>query len=717
MASTFSKRQKNNRRIEKNSPNPKRSRPTVKIDTSVKEQFVNSVRQTFEDKGLLLGQKTVGAVPIRASVEKNNPDIAQAIDDNPDVGEILNKFDEAATKFQDTLQKATSKSGDLGTVLSRQIAKVDALTSVIEKVTDNIKRMGELSRVQDVKRNTLLIESAKALRAELEQKLKGPQITAAATTRSSPSRATALSQKTSMTVENAVITVAGSAKLLGNEKKRNSGTYEKKKTHHHDHKGVLDGPDEFSGAGALALGMLGAGIWKYILTDEQKEELKKQVAEVFSGATKMIYKSVSDYTAELVKENKAAAAYGIGNIATGATKALTAATKSTASLLNKASATMSKMGLGLPNAITKGSSSVAGKIGTVSKFSSKALPVVGGVIDFSERVKRGEPIGRAAMAGVGGTMGNIVGDVAGTTAGALALNPVTPILGGVAGGIAGSKYGSEGGAKLYDELFNEGKSPNTTIPTLPQLGSSKSTKPDEIRSTVYNYFIDKGLSPEAAAGLTGNFEHETGGFKSFNNPDDKKASGKSVGPAKGLAQWNQGRLSAFRARYHKDPNNATLEEQLDFVWYELNNTEKTSLTELQKAKSAKDAARIVEVLYERPAKSAEGSSMRVKYADRVFQAAQTGKLTRQKDVTNALILPPKSSQRVIPQTSQPLKEIQDAAETQSSPTVIVAPNTTNITASPSSQQTGPMTPVMTLRDMTNSFVRNLDKHTGYHFSR
>lgn len=111
-------------------------------------------------------------------------------------------------------------------------------------------------------------------------------------------------------------------------------------------------------------------------------------------------------------------------------------------------------------------------------------------------------------------------------------------------------------------------------------------------SYAYQFFMDKGYSPQAAAAMAGNANAESTG-----NPG---AVGDN-GLARGLFQWHPDRyakLQDWANRNNLDPN--TVDTQLGFADYELRNGEKSAGTKLFGAKdlgSANDAM----MAYLRPA--------------------------------------------------------------------------------------------------------------------
>lgn len=101
----------------------------------------------------------------------------------------------------------------------------------------------------------------------------------------------------------------------------------------------------------------------------------------------------------------------------------------------------------------------------------------------------------------------------------------------------------------------------------------------DLGNKAMQYFISKGLEPHQAAGLVGNLVRE-----SRLNADSTNSSSKAYG----IAQWLGDRKKALFAKYGNTP---TLENQLDYVWHELNNTHKRGLKYLKLATTPEQAAR------------------------------------------------------------------------------------------------------------------------------
>lgn len=115
--------------------------------------------------------------------------------------------------------------------------------------------------------------------------------------------------------------------------------------------------------------------------------------------------------------------------------------------------------------------------------------------------------------------------------------------------------------------------------TKTPVASKKSTPMSNSSAYAMQYFINKGLAPHQAAGLVGNLMRESGLNPLAINPGSK---------AYGLAQWLGARKKKLFSMYGNKP---TLQNQLDFVWWELNNTHKNGLKYLMAARNAEEAAR------------------------------------------------------------------------------------------------------------------------------
>ena len=106
------------------------------------------------------------------------------------------------------------------------------------------------------------------------------------------------------------------------------------------------------------------------------------------------------------------------------------------------------------------------------------------------------------------------------------------------------------------------------------------------------FFISKGWTPEQSAGLVGNLQAESGANLKIDAVGDN-------GQAYGIAQWHPPRQRNFNKVIGKDIRQSSLEDQLEFVNWELNNSEAAAGRQLKRARTAEEAAWVVDEYYER----------------------------------------------------------------------------------------------------------------------
>lgn len=120
---------------------------------------------------------------------------------------------------------------------------------------------------------------------------------------------------------------------------------------------------------------------------------------------------------------------------------------------------------------------------------------------------------------------------------------------------------------------------------------------------IVQYFIDKGLTKAQAKGIYGNLMQESRGNIKARSTDGYNSYG--------LAQWTGARKARLFNKYGNNPN---MQQQLDFLWHELNTTENKALVALQNTSSVEDATRVFMQKFERPAQSAANLKRRINYA-------------------------------------------------------------------------------------------------------
>jgi len=106
-----------------------------------------------------------------------------------------------------------------------------------------------------------------------------------------------------------------------------------------------------------------------------------------------------------------------------------------------------------------------------------------------------------------------------------------------------------------------------------------------------DFFIKNGYTKEQASGIVGNLHAESGLIT-----HRAQVGG---GPGFGLAQWEGPRQADFRRIMKKDIKDSTDLDQLNFILWELNNTEKSAKQALLTAKTPEQAAEIFAKKYER----------------------------------------------------------------------------------------------------------------------
>jgi hypothetical protein len=126
---------------------------------------------------------------------------------------------------------------------------------------------------------------------------------------------------------------------------------------------------------------------------------------------------------------------------------------------------------------------------------------------------------------------------------------------------------------------------------------------DPIEALVF--FIDKGWTSAQAAGIVGNLQAESGPNLKINAVGDN-------GKAYGIAQWHPPRQRDFARIFKKDIRQSSFQEQLEFIDWELKNTEKRAGNFLRQAKTPEVAAAMVDMYYERS--SGAHRQKRINYA-------------------------------------------------------------------------------------------------------
>ena len=161
-------------------------------------------------------------------------------------------------------------------------------------------------------------------------------------------------------------------------------------------------------------------------------------------------------------------------------------------------------------------------------------------------------------------------------------------------GTAGTGRGAEASGGFFSSIFGGSKA--ASAPAGKTANAQKAMA----------YFIAQCYTPEQAAGLVGNLQAESGANLNTTAVGDS-------GKAKGIAQFHPDRQANFARFAGKSIEKSTLEEQLAFIAHELQTTESAAGGKLKGAKSAREAAAIVDKFYERS--SGEARNQRMVNAD------------------------------------------------------------------------------------------------------
>lgn len=125
-------------------------------------------------------------------------------------------------------------------------------------------------------------------------------------------------------------------------------------------------------------------------------------------------------------------------------------------------------------------------------------------------------------------------------------------------------------------------------------------------SQIVNFFMNKGLTKNQAKGIYGNIMQESGGKHNIVSRDGHNSYG--------LAQWTGTRKARLFSKYGTNP---TVNQQLEYLWDELNSTEKSALNALRNTSTVADATKVFMQKFERPANWAANFKNRLKHANSV----------------------------------------------------------------------------------------------------
>lgn len=138
----------------------------------------------------------------------------------------------------------------------------------------------------------------------------------------------------------------------------------------------------------------------------------------------------------------------------------------------------------------------------------------------------------------------------------------------------------------------------------------------------FNYLKNQlNLTDAQAAGIVGNIRVES--YPEI-RPQAYNTAGGGLG-ARGIVQWRGDRIRKFRELYNKDILEGTLQEQLDYLIWELTDPASPekwakTLEKLKETRTPAEAARSFEATFERS--GGHSLTTRIRYAEEVYLAAQ-----------------------------------------------------------------------------------------------
>lgn len=121
---------------------------------------------------------------------------------------------------------------------------------------------------------------------------------------------------------------------------------------------------------------------------------------------------------------------------------------------------------------------------------------------------------------------------------------------------------------------------------------------------IIQYFVNKGLTVNQAREIYSNIMQESGGNISIVSQDGNNSYG--------LVQWTGPRKVALFRKYGTSP---TLQQQLDFIWEELNTTHRSALSGLRNSNTIEESTKVFMDKFERPNKKYANFERRLRYAN------------------------------------------------------------------------------------------------------
>jgi hypothetical protein len=131
------------------------------------------------------------------------------------------------------------------------------------------------------------------------------------------------------------------------------------------------------------------------------------------------------------------------------------------------------------------------------------------------------------------------------------------------------------------------------------------------------YMMQKGWSYNASVGMANNIREESNfGYNRFQG--DKVVPLYTPSTGYGLAQWtSKERKQKFNSLFGFELDKSTPENQMDFLDWELRNTEKSTGNALTNSTTAEDASKVFTTQFERPANKEDKAVKRLSALDKL----------------------------------------------------------------------------------------------------
>lgn len=157
--------------------------------------------------------------------------------------------------------------------------------------------------------------------------------------------------------------------------------------------------------------------------------------------------------------------------------------------------------------------------------------------------------------------------------------------------------------QAYDRIAERQKKEGFMGWTLPTPENVDNNNNSMTSNDIVNFFINKGLTANQAKGIYGNLMQESAGKLNAVSRDGYNSYG--------LAQWTGSRKTKLFNKYGNSP---TQQQQLEYLWEELNSTEKGALQALRNSKTVEEATEAFMNKFERPNAKYANLRNRIKYA-------------------------------------------------------------------------------------------------------